>query len=83
MKRASNLDFSLSFELTLSMAQSNILLSSAICLVTKGTQRGKFKLFETRHALLRENVLFLADDRAIPLPRSLGKAFSLRKVCIV
>jgi len=38
--------------------------------------KGKFKPFEARRALLRENALFLADDRVIPLlPRLLGKMF--------
>jgi len=38
--------------------------------------KGKFKSFEARRALLRENALFLADDRVIPLlPRLLGKIF--------
>jgi ribosome biogenesis protein UTP30 len=38
--------------------------------------KGKFKPFEARRMLLRENGLFLADDRVIPLlPKLLGKAF--------
>jgi ribosome biogenesis protein UTP30 len=42
--------------------------------------KGKFKSFEARRALLRENALFLADDRVIPLlPRLLGKTFFTAK----
>ncbi|KAH9066135.1 ribosomal protein L1p/L10e family-domain-containing protein, partial [Lactarius deliciosus] len=42
--------------------------------------KGKFKPFEARRALLRENALFLADDRVIPLlPRLLGKIFFTQK----
>jgi len=42
--------------------------------------KGKFKSFEARRALLRENALFLADDRVIPLlPRLLGKIFFTAK----
>ncbi|KAH8986481.1 ribosomal protein L1p/L10e family-domain-containing protein [Lactarius akahatsu] len=42
--------------------------------------KGKFKPFEARRALLRENALFLADDRVIPLlPRLLGKIFFTAK----
>lgn len=42
--------------------------------------KGKFKSFEARRALLRENVLFLADERVIPLlPRLLGKMFFTAK----
>jgi len=38
--------------------------------------KGKFKPFEARRMLLRENGLFLADDRVIPLlPKLLGKGF--------
>jgi len=38
--------------------------------------KGKFKPFEARRVLLKENGLFLADDRVIPLlPKLLGKAF--------
>ena len=38
--------------------------------------KGKFKPFEARRMLLKENGLFLADDRVIPLlPKLLGKAF--------
>lgn len=36
--------------------------------------KGKFKGFDARRLLLKENGLFLADDRVIPLlPRLLGK----------
>jgi len=42
--------------------------------------KGKFKSFEARRALLRENALFLADERVIPLlPRLLGKIFFTAK----
>jgi len=42
--------------------------------------KGKFKAFEARRALLRENALFLADERVIPLlPRLLGKIFFTAK----
>ena len=38
--------------------------------------KGKFKPFDARRMLLKENGLFLADDRVIPLlPKLLGKAF--------
>jgi ribosome biogenesis protein UTP30 len=46
--------------------------------------KGKFKPFEARRALLRENALFLADDRVIPLlPRLLGKIFFTAKKYVV
>ena len=46
--------------------------------------KGKFKPFEARRALLRENELFLADDRVIPLlPRLLGKIFFTAKKYVV
>ncbi|KAI6027455.1 ribosomal protein L1p/L10e family-domain-containing protein [Pisolithus microcarpus] len=43
--------------------------------------RGKFKAFEARRLLLKENGMFLADDRVIPLlPRLLGsKWFEAKK----
>ncbi|KAI6147230.1 ribosomal protein L1, partial [Pisolithus tinctorius] len=43
--------------------------------------KGKFKAFEARRLLLKENALFLADDRVIPLlPRLLGsKWFDAKK----
>ncbi|KAN0105573.1 Ribosomal protein L1p/L10e family domain containing protein [Russula decolorans] len=42
--------------------------------------KGKFKSFEARRALLRENALFLADERVIPLlPRLLGNIFFTAK----
>lgn len=45
--------------------------------------RGKFKPFEARRILLRENGLFLADDRVIPLlPKLLGKPFFNAKKCV-
>ncbi|EJC98145.1 ribosomal protein L1 [Fomitiporia mediterranea MF3/22] len=38
--------------------------------------KGKFKPFEARRMLLKENDLFLADDRVVPLlPKLLGKMF--------
>jgi len=38
--------------------------------------KGKFKPYEARRMLLKENGLFLADDRVVPLlPKLLGKAF--------
>ena len=38
--------------------------------------KGKYKPFETRRQLLRENGLFLADERVVPmLPKLLGKMF--------
>jgi ribosome biogenesis protein UTP30 len=38
--------------------------------------KGKWKPFEARRMLLRENGLFLADERVVPLlPKLLGKAF--------
>lgn len=44
--------------------------------------KGKFKPFEARRMLLRENGLFLADDRVIPLlPKLLGKSFFNAKKC--
>ncbi|KAI0265548.1 ribosomal protein L1p/L10e family-domain-containing protein [Gloeopeniophorella convolvens] len=42
--------------------------------------KGKFKPFEARRGLLRENGLFLADERVVPLlPRLLGKIFFTAK----
>ena len=43
--------------------------------------KGKFKGFEARRLLLKENALFLADERVIPLlPRLLGsKWFDAKK----
>ena len=38
--------------------------------------KGKFKPFEARRLLLKENDLFLADERVVPLlPGLLGKKF--------
>ena len=46
--------------------------------------KGKFKPFEARRLLLKENDLFLADDRVIPLlPPLLGKAFFNAKKCVI
>jgi len=46
--------------------------------------KGKFKPFEARRALLKENGLFLADERIIPLlPKLLGvKWFEAKKYVI-
>ena len=43
--------------------------------------KGKFKAFEARRLLLKENAMFLADERVIPLlPRLLGpKWFDAKK----
>jgi len=43
--------------------------------------KGKFKPFEARRALLKENGLFLADERIVPLlPKLLGsKWFEAKK----
>jgi len=42
--------------------------------------KGKFKPFEARRLLLRENQLFLADERVVPLlPGLLGKIFFAAK----
>lgn len=43
--------------------------------------KGKFKAYEARRLLLKENAMFLADDRVIPLlPRLLGtKWFDAKK----
>jgi len=43
--------------------------------------KGKFKAFEARRMLLKENGLFLADERVIPLlPKLLGsKWFEAKK----
>ena len=38
--------------------------------------KGKWKPFEARRLLLKENGLFLADERVVPLlPKLLGKIF--------
>jgi len=38
--------------------------------------KGKYKGFEERRQLLKENGLFLADERVVPLlPKLLGKMF--------
>jgi ribosome biogenesis protein UTP30 len=45
--------------------------------------KGKFKPFEARRMLLRENGLFLADERVVPLlPKLLGKEFFKAKKCV-
>jgi len=47
--------------------------------------KGKFKAFEARRMLLKENGLFLADDRIIPLlPKLLGsKWFEAKKSVLI
>ena len=45
--------------------------------------KGKFKAFEARRMLLKENDLFLADDRIIPLlPKLLGSKWFEAKKCV-
>lgn len=45
--------------------------------------KGKFKAFEARRLLLKENGLFLADDRVIPLlPKLLGSKWFEAKKCV-
>ena len=45
--------------------------------------KGKFKPFEARRMLLKENGLFLADERVVPLlPKLLGKIFFEAKKCV-
>jgi len=45
--------------------------------------KGKFKGFDARRLLLRENGLFLADDRVLPLlPKLLGKEWFKAKKCV-
>lgn len=45
--------------------------------------KGKFKPFEARRLLLKENDLFLADERVVPLlPGLLGKKFFEAKKCV-
>jgi len=56
------------------LESSNIKFISRVIGVQK--LKGKFKPYETRRMLLKENGLFLADDRVIPLlPGLLGKVF--------
>ena len=46
--------------------------------------KGKFKGFDARRLLLRENGLFLADKRVIPLlPKLLGKEWFKAKKCVL
>ena len=46
--------------------------------------KGKYKPFEARRQLLRENGLFLADERVVPLlPKLLGKMFFEAKKYVV
>ncbi|KAI5122816.1 hypothetical protein M0805_000158 [Coniferiporia weirii] len=52
----------------------NIKFISRVVGVTK--LKGKFKPFEARRMLMKENGLFLADERVVPLlPKLLGKIF--------
>lgn len=45
--------------------------------------KGKFKGFDARRLLLRENGLFLADNRVLPLlPSLLGKQWFKAKKCV-
>ena len=58
----------------------DLLESNSIRFISRivGVQKlkGKFKPYEARRMLLKENGLFLADDRVIPLlPKLLGKGF--------
>jgi ribosome biogenesis protein UTP30 len=46
--------------------------------------KGKFKPFEARRLLLKENGMFLADDRIIPLlPQVLGNKWFQAKKCVI
>lgn len=48
-----------------------------------GKLKGKFKAFEARRLLLKENALFLADERVVPLlPRLLGSKWFEAKKCV-
>jgi hypothetical protein len=45
--------------------------------------KGKFKPFEARRMLLKENGLFLADERVVPLlPKLLGVKWFQAKKCV-
>jgi len=56
------------------LEKHNIRFISRVVGVTK--LKGKFKPFEARRLLLKENGLFLADERVVPLlPKLLGKLF--------
>jgi ribosome biogenesis protein UTP30 len=45
--------------------------------------KGKFKPFEARRALLKENGMFLADERVVPLlPKLLGRKWFEAKKCV-
>ncbi|KAG6335617.1 hypothetical protein ID866_3474 [Astraeus odoratus] len=61
------------------LEQHNVKFISRVVGIEK--LKGKFKSFEARRLLLKENALFLADDRVIPLlPRLLGsKWFDAKK----
>ncbi|KAI6042653.1 ribosomal protein L1p/L10e family-domain-containing protein [Pisolithus marmoratus] len=61
------------------LQQHNIKFISRVVGLAK--LKGKFKAFEARRLLLKENAMFLADDRIIPLlPRLLGsKWFEAKK----
>lgn len=46
--------------------------------------KGKFKGYEEKRMLLKENGLFLADERVVPLlPALLGKKFFQAKKCVI
>lgn len=56
------------------LASSNVKFINRVVGIEK--LKGKFKPFEARRMLLRENGLFLADERVVPLlPKLLGKIF--------
>lgn len=49
-----------------------------------GKLKGKFKAFEARRLLLKENAMFLADERVIALlPRLLGSKWFGAKKCVL
>ena len=61
---------------------NNIRFISRVVGITK--LKGKFKPFEARRMLMKENGLFLADERVIPLlPNLLGKIFFEAKKCVI
>jgi ribosome biogenesis protein UTP30 len=61
------------------LAEQNIKFISRVVGIEK--LKGKFKPFEARRMLLKENGLFLADERIVPLlPKLLGvKWFEAKK----
>lgn len=63
------------------LEQHNVKFISRVVGVEK--LKGKFKAFEARRLLLKENDLFLADERVIPLlPRLLGSKWFEAKKCV-